>query len=204
MIAMEAVGRNFHVSGQNAREKLATSAAALFQRFGYAGVSIRDITSSVDIPKGAFYNYFTSKEALASAVLSQHFDALLEPLIACGTQSATARLRDYFEAIIPSREARSESPLLLICTLAAEGPALPSSLALKIAEGIRLWSDNVAGLILLGQAEGQIDAKDNSNLLAAILINCWQGAAIRHKCDQFARHDCLRFALDRFLGRPDG
>src|SRR5713226_19632 len=203
MIAMEAVGRNFHVSGQNAREKLATSAAALFQRFGYAGVSIRDITSSVDIPKGAFYNYFTNKEALASAVLSQHFDALLEPLI-FGTQSATARLRDYFEAIIPSREARSESPLLLVCTLAAEGPALPSSLALKIAEGIRLWSDNVASLILLNQAEGQIDAKDNSNLLAAILINCRQGAAIRHKCDESARHDCLRFALDRFLGRPDG
>jgi TetR/AcrR family transcriptional repressor of nem operon len=204
MIAMEAVGGNFPLSGQNAREKLATSAAALFQRFGYAGVSIRDITSSVDIPKGAFYNYFSSKEALASAVLSQHFDALLEPLIAGGTQSATTRLRDYFEAIIPSREARSESPLLLICTLAVEGPALPSSLALKIAEGIRLWSDNVAGLILLGQAEGQIDAKDNSNLLAATLINCWQGAAIRHKCDESARHDCLRFALDRFLGRPDG
>src|SRR6266403_538061 len=108
MIAMEAVGRNFHLSGQNAREKLATSAAALFQRFGYAGVSIRDITSSVDIPKGAFYHYFTNKEALASAVLSQHFDALLEPLTSGGTQSATARLRD-FEAIIPSREARSES-----------------------------------------------------------------------------------------------
>ena len=70
MIAMEAVGGNFPLSGQNAREKLATSAAALFQRFGYAGVSIRDITSSVDIPKGAFYNYFSSKEALASAVLS--------------------------------------------------------------------------------------------------------------------------------------
>ena len=53
---MEAVGRNFHLSGQNAREKLATSAAALFQRFGYAGVSIRDITSSVDIPKLIFYS----------------------------------------------------------------------------------------------------------------------------------------------------
>ena len=63
---MEAVGGNSPLSGQNAREKLATSAAALFQRFGYAAVSIRDITFSVDIPKGAFYNYFSGKEALAS------------------------------------------------------------------------------------------------------------------------------------------
>src|ERR1700688_5217622 len=76
----------------NVREKLSGSAVALFQRFGYARVSIRDITSSVDIPKGTFYNYFKSKEALASAVLSQHFDALLEPLIGGGSQSATTRL----------------------------------------------------------------------------------------------------------------
>src|SRR6476646_6419299 len=53
------------LSAPNVREKLAGSAAALFQRFGYARVSIRDITSSVDIPKGAFYNHFTSKETLA-------------------------------------------------------------------------------------------------------------------------------------------
>jgi AcrR family transcriptional regulator len=62
----------------NVREKLSGSAAALFQRFGYAHVSVRDITSSIDIPKGTFYNHFKSKEALASAILSQHFDALME------------------------------------------------------------------------------------------------------------------------------
>jgi TetR/AcrR family transcriptional repressor of nem operon len=48
------------------REKLSGSAAALFQRFGYAHVSIRHITSSIDIPKGTFYNHFNSKEALAT------------------------------------------------------------------------------------------------------------------------------------------
>ena len=65
------------LSAPNAREKLAGSAAELFQRFGYARVSIRDITSSVDIPKGAFYNHFTSKETLASAILSHHSNALM-------------------------------------------------------------------------------------------------------------------------------
>ena len=192
------------MGASNVREKLSGSAAALFQRFGYAHVSVRDITSSIDIPKGTFYNHFKSKEALASTILSQNFDALMEALGQSGSETAGARLRRHFESIAPSTREPGVSPLQLISTLAAEGPALPSSLALKIAEGIRLWSDNVAGLILLSQAEGQIDAKDKSDLLAAILINCWQGAAIRHKCDESARHDCLRFALDRFLGRPDG
>ena len=68
------------MSAPNAREKLSASAAVLFQQFGYARVSIRDITSSVGIPKGTFYNHFRSKEALVSAILSQHFNALLEVL----------------------------------------------------------------------------------------------------------------------------
>ena len=191
----------------NAREKLSGSATALFQRFGYARVSIRDITSSVDIPKGAFYNHFKSKEALAAAVLSQHFSALLETLTEGGNETAGARLRRHFESLIPSTvpprvpsmQKPSASPLLLISTLAAEGPALPSTVAEQIAEGIRVWSNQVAALISLAQAEGQINPDVDADLLAALFINCWQGAMVRTKCDPAAPCDCLRFALDRVL-----
>src|ERR1700730_5166117 len=149
--------RRVPLSGPNARKKLSGSADALFQRFGYTGVSIRGITSSVDIPKGAFYNHFTSKEALASAVLSQRFDALLKTLSREGNESAGARLRRHFESIAPRGQGPETSPLQLIVTLAAEGPALPPALAQQIAEGIRLWSDNVAALISLAQVQQEID-----------------------------------------------
>ena len=188
------------MSAPNARENLFASAAVLFQRFGYARVSIRDITSSVGIPKGTFYNHFRSKEALASAILSQHFNALLEALTQGGSETAGARLRRHFESIAPSTQEPRSSPLQLISTLAAEGPALPSALALQIAEGIRLWNSKVAVLISLAQAEGQIDTAENPNLLAALFINCWQGAMIRSKCDPAAQCDCLRFELDPVLG----
>ena len=183
------------------REKLSGSAAALFQRFGYVHVSIRHLTSSIDIPKGTFYNHFKSKEALASAILSEHFNVLLEAFGQGGSEAAGARLRRHFESIAPStQEPRLLSPLLLISTLAAEGPALPSALALQIAEGIQLWNTKVAALISLAQAEGQIDAEEAPDLLAALFINCWQGATIRSKCDPSAQCDYLRFALDRVLG----
>ena len=188
------------MSAPNAREKLAGSAAALFQRFGYARVSIRDITASIDIPKGTFYNHFKSKEALTSAILSKHFDALLETLGRSGSETPGARLRRHFESIAPSTQEPGVSPLQLISTLSAEGPALPSALARQIAEGVRLWNTKVAALISLAQDEGQINAGDNPNLLAALFINCWQGAMIRSKCDPSAPCDCLRFALDRVLG----
>jgi TetR/AcrR family transcriptional repressor of nem operon len=193
------------LSAPNAHENLFASAAVLFQQFGYARVSIRDITSSVGIPKGTFYNHFRSKDALASAILSQHFNALLEALVHGGSETAGARLRRHFDSIAPSTQESRSSPLQVISTLAAEGPALPSALALQIAEGIRLWKSKVAVLISLAQAEGQIDAAENPNLLAALFINCWQGAMIRRKCDPAAQCDCLWFALDRVLGasQPD-
>ena len=75
------------------------------------------------------------------------------------------------------------SPLQLISTLSAEGPALPAALVLQIAEGVRLWNTKVAALISRAQAEGQINAEEDPDLLAALFINCWQGATIRSKCD---------------------
>src|SRR5271154_1200095 len=106
----------------NVRDKLFASAAALFQRFGYGHVSVRDITSSIDIPKGTFYNHFKSKEALASAILSQHFDALLETLGQGGSETAGGRLKRHFESITPSTQEPGVSPLQLISTFSAEGP----------------------------------------------------------------------------------
>ena len=50
------------------------------------------------------------------------------------------------------------------------------------------------------KAEGHINAEEDPDLLAALFINCWQGAIIRLKCDPEAPCDCLRFALDRVLG----
>jgi TetR/AcrR family transcriptional regulator, transcriptional repressor for nem operon len=191
------------LSAPNAREKLSGSAAALFQRFGYVHVSIRDITSSIDIPKGTFYNHFESKEALASAILSRHFDALMEALGQSGSENAGARLRRHFESIAPWTREPGVNPLQLISTLSAEGPALPSALALQIAEGIRLWNTKVAALISLAEDEGQIAAEEDPDLLASLFINCWQGAMIRSKCDPSALCDCLRFALDRVLGALD-
>ena len=190
------------MSAPNAREKLFGSGAALFQRFGYAHVSIRDITAAIDIPKGTFYNHFKSKEALASAIVSRHFDALQETLNEGGRETAAARFRRHFESLTPSMQKPGASPLLLISTLAAEGPALPTTLVQQIAEGVRVWSNKVAVLVSLAQAEGQIIAEVDPDLLAALFINCWQGAVIRTKCDPAAPCDCLQFALDRVLSVP--
>jgi hypothetical protein len=74
----------------------------------------------------------------------QHFDALLETLGQGGNETPGARLRRHFESIAPSTQKAGVSPLQLISTLSADGPALPYALVLQIAEGVRLWNTKVA------------------------------------------------------------
>jgi len=53
--------------GDSTEDKLLKAAINLFHEFGYNGTSVQDIVSVARVPKGSFYNYFKSKEALAIA-----------------------------------------------------------------------------------------------------------------------------------------
>src|SRR3984893_11429842 len=74
--AQDRVGRR----ETNTREMLLLSAGKLFQEVGYVRASIHGIAAAVNAPKGTFYNYFRSKEDLASRLVDRQFEALRESL----------------------------------------------------------------------------------------------------------------------------
>ena len=47
------------------RDHLVASALEALHRQGFNGSAVQDITDAAGVPKGSFYNYFESKEALA-------------------------------------------------------------------------------------------------------------------------------------------
>ena len=53
---------------------LLRSAGKLFQDVGYVQASIHRIADAVSAHKGTFYNYFRSKEELASILVDRQFD----------------------------------------------------------------------------------------------------------------------------------
>ncbi|MCX5839656.1 MAG: TetR/AcrR family transcriptional regulator [Deltaproteobacteria bacterium] len=55
----------------NSREKIVTESLKLFSLKGFNNTSISDILKATNISKGGFYNHFTSKEALFTAVLNE-------------------------------------------------------------------------------------------------------------------------------------
>lgn len=60
--------------------RIVSAAADRFERNGYSGTSLDDITRAAGVSKGAFYFHFASKKQVADAVVT-HSYGLLEDLI---------------------------------------------------------------------------------------------------------------------------
>ncbi len=63
---------------QMTRQALLQAAIVLFGNRGFDGTRVEDITERVDLAKGAFYNYFDSKETLLAELILQGIGILEE------------------------------------------------------------------------------------------------------------------------------
>src|ERR1700733_6425007 len=96
------------------REMLLLSAGKLFQDVGYVQASINRIASAVNAPKGTFYNYFKSKEDLASRLIDRQFEAVRESLSRSAGHSASDQLREHCSYLAIEPPAIEVAPLQLL------------------------------------------------------------------------------------------
>lgn len=169
--------------GRRIYDTLVEAAGELFQDLGYANVSIRSIVAKAGVPKGTFYNHFSSKEALASLLVNQQLEALFTTIPLVCDRTFTAKLRLHFQVINTPAQTQRISPMRLLVTLAAEAPGLPPPIRRQIAVGFETWSNRLSDLIFQAQEHSHIRQGLDAHHLADLLINASQGAMIRSKCD---------------------
>jgi TetR/AcrR family transcriptional regulator, transcriptional repressor for nem operon len=59
----------------DARETIVSAAESLIELRGYSALGVAEICETAGVPKGSFYYFFRSKEALALAVIDEHWAA---------------------------------------------------------------------------------------------------------------------------------
>ena len=89
------------VAGVNQRERILDAALRLMAEHGSAGVSMRQLARACDLQVAAIYHYFSSKDALLSAVIDERrFAARLEEVPEVDPSwSAPRRLRVIVDAV---------------------------------------------------------------------------------------------------------
>jgi TetR/AcrR family transcriptional regulator, transcriptional repressor for nem operon len=95
----------------DAREKILSAAQSLIELRGYSALGVAEICKAADVPKGSFYYFFESKEALALAVIDEHWadQERTWRRILTGQAAPLQRLRQLFEATEAAQRAGQQS-----------------------------------------------------------------------------------------------
>ncbi|MFJ4467561.1 TetR/AcrR family transcriptional regulator [Streptomyces sp. NPDC089424] len=95
----------------DARNRILTAARSLLERRGYTALGVGEICKTAEVPKGSFYYFFESKEALALAVIDEQWAAEKREWegILRGESQPLDRLRQLFEATESRQRAGQDS-----------------------------------------------------------------------------------------------
>jgi TetR/AcrR family transcriptional repressor of nem operon len=84
----------------DARQKIIDAASRLIEQKGYSSLGVAEICKAAGVPKGSFYYFFESKEALAHAVIDEQWAGQRrewEEILTSG-DDPIVRLRRLFES----------------------------------------------------------------------------------------------------------
>jgi len=151
---------------------------------GFAASGVKDITDAAGVPKGSFYAYFPSKEALAVAILEHYWadiDLRLLPILDA-EGSALDRITRFFHALADDHETGDFLLGCLIGKLSLELGGTSEPVRAKLAGILDSWDEAVTACVRSGQGSPSgIRSDVDATELAALLIEAWEGAALRGK-----------------------
>lgn len=177
------------------RSRLLLAGRDLIHQRGFNGCGVQDITAQAGVPKGSFYNYFDSKEALVIEVLDQYWSAIdarhglilsnlkMKPLL---------RIKRFFEGLVDDHRERGFSGGCLIGNVALELSDTSEAARTKIKTLFLTWERMLADCLEDAQRRGDLNRNSNVKELAALLVEAYEGAVMRGKLQQDGR-PCERF-----------
>ncbi|TFV54960.1 TetR family transcriptional regulator [Mycobacterium sp. PS03-16] len=171
---------------------------------GYAGTGVAAIAAAAGAPKGSFYNHFRSKEALAVEVLARYgrqrrLDLLTEPGV-----PARQRIGNHLDHLRADLAAHGFRRGCMYGNFAAEAPADAPEVTAAVAAALERWRTALAGTIRDGQQAGEIDAGLDAGAAAQLIVDAWEGAALRAKTtgDSAPVDNVAALVSDRILSVP--
>ncbi|MCV7156409.1 TetR/AcrR family transcriptional regulator [Mycolicibacterium brisbanense] len=182
-------------SNPEVRRRLLRAGLDLVHARGFSASGVKDITDGAGVPKGSFYAYFPSKEEFAAAVLEHYWSdiesRLLPILDADGP--AQQRIARFFHALADEHEAGDFLLGCLVGNLSLELGGASEPVRAELTRILDRWDDALTACLRSGQRDsGDIRSDLDAEELASVLIEGWEGAALRGKVTR------SRIPYDRF------
>lgn len=165
------------------KQRLLEAGLRLMLERGYHAIGVQDILAETGVPKGSFYHHFESKEDFALQVIDLYqsdVHAMLDRYLADRRQPPLARVRSFFAAV---RRAYEEQGYLgcLLGTLGQELSGASPVFRRKIDGCLTVIGNGIARCLEEARGRGEVPATCNPQLAAVLIVNAWEGAALRSR-----------------------
>jgi len=163
------------------KQRLIDAGLRLMLERGYHAIGVQEILSETGIPKGSFYHHFESKEDFALQVVEAYqanVHALLDRVLSDRARPPLERVRGFFEAVRVSYESEG----YLGCLLGALGQELSGAsdvFRFKIEGCLASIAARLAVCLEEARARGDLAESCDPIAMADLLVNAWEGAALR-------------------------
>ncbi|SDA96622.1 TetR/AcrR family transcriptional regulator [Mesorhizobium qingshengii] len=165
------------------KERMIAEGLRMLLEHGYNGLGVQAVLDATGSPKGSFYHHFRSKEDFALAVVDAYIanvHALLEECVNDHTRPPLDRIRLFFETVEQSY--REEGYLgCLMGGLGQELSGVSDVFRRKIDWCFSSIAERLTVALEDARKSGTIRGDSDSRHLANLLVDCWEGAALRSR-----------------------
>jgi TetR/AcrR family transcriptional repressor of nem operon len=186
------------------KQRLLDAGLPMLLERGYNDIGIQALLDATNTPKGSFYHHFEDKEDFALQVIDQYMVEVHAGLDHClndQSRSPVDRVRHFFE--LTEQKYKGEGYLgCLLGGLGQELSGVSEVFRRKIDECLSAIGSRIAGCLEEAKANGDIAADFDTRRMASLLIDCWEGAALRSRLRSNAAP--LRAMLDFYFASAIG
>jgi len=165
------------------KQHLLDAGLAMLLEHGYNGLGIQALLEATRIPKGSFYHHFKDKEDFALQVIDRYMHGVHAGLDACLDDKARPpldRVRHFFE--MTQQHYKTEGYMgCLLGGLGQELSGVSDVFRRKIEWCFSKIAERMAVTLEEARQRGDIPADSDVRRMASVLVDCWEGAALRSR-----------------------
>jgi TetR/AcrR family transcriptional repressor of nem operon len=165
------------------KQGLLDAGIAMLLRHGYHDLGLQALLQETGTPKGSFYHHFRDKEDFALQVIDEymkHVRAALDACLGDASRPPLVRVRGFFEQV--QKSYRSEGYLgCLLGGLGQELSGVSEVFRRKVEQCFSEIARRIGTCLEEARRNGDLAADADPKRLAALLVDCWEGAALRSR-----------------------
>ncbi len=162
---------------ERTKQQIIEKTAPIFNKKGYAGTSLTDMTDVTGLTKGSVYGNFEDKDDVALAAFDYNMDKLIGQVREqqANQRSALSKLQAFITVYRNGLQAPVLSDGCPIINMGTEVDDTHSKLKEKVNAALARWQKSVSAIIQQGKMQGEFREDVNATEFASLMIAMIEG-----------------------------